>query len=270
MVRQELLLPASRRTARHTEDANRLLRALLGDDRDLRELCGQLIERTGGTPFFLEESVRALAETGVLAGRSGATARFRPIESSHIPSTVQAVLAARIDRLPPGKRTCYQTAAVIGQDVPVELLQPIAGLDRETLNELLAALQAAEFLYQSRLLPEPAYTFKHALTHQVAYESVLRDRRRAVSRQLVEISEALYAGRLDEYAERLAQHALAAEQWTKAVPYLYRSAIKSIQRSAHQQAIHYLSKGLEILGTLAETPERLRQELDYRKATGMQ
>ena len=252
-----------------TRDADRFVRALLGDDRDLSELRRQLIERTGATPFFLEESIRALADTGVLTGSPGGYRAARPIETLQIPFTVHAVLAARIDRLSVEQKALLQTAAVIGQDVPVELLQPIAGLEREPLHELLAELQAAEFLYQSRLLPKPEFTFKHALTHQVAYESVLKDRRRAVHLQLVEISEVLYADRLDEHVERLAHHALAGEQWTKAVPYLYRSASKAIQRSAHQQAIQYLNKGLEIIGTLPESPERLRQELNYRKAMGV-
>ena len=252
-----------------TENADRLLRALLGDDLRLIALRKQLIERTGATPLFLEESVRALADTGVLMGSPGAYRAARPIEISQIPSTVHAVIAARIDRLPAMQKSLLQTAAVIGREVPAELLQAIAGFDREPLNELLAELQRAEFLYQSRFLPEPQYTFKHALTHQVAYESLLKERRRAIHLQLLAISEALYADRLDEHVERLAHHALASEQWTKAVDYLYRSANKAIQRSAHQPAIQFLNKGLEIIATLPESPERLRQELDYRKAMGV-
>jgi DNA-binding SARP family transcriptional activator/predicted ATPase len=252
-----------------TENADCLLRALLGEDRQLLDLRKQLIERTGGTPLFLEESVRALADASVLAGRPGAYHAAQPIEVSQIPSTVHAVIAARIDRLPAMQKSLLQTAAVIGRDVPVELLQPVAGLDAEPLNELLAELQAAEFLYQSRFLPAPVYTFKHALTHQVAYESLLKERRRALHVRLLDISEALYAERADEHAERLAQHALAGEQWGKAVHYLFRSANKAIQRSAHQQAIQYLNKGLAIIETLPESPQRLRQELDYRKAMGV-
>jgi predicted ATPase len=252
-----------------TENADRLLRALLGDDRGLVELRQQLIERTGGTPLFLEESVRGLVDTGVLTGRPGAYRVARPIEISHIPSTVHAVIAARIDRLPPLQKSLLHTAAVIGKEVPAELLQPIAGLDREALNELLAELQAAEFLYQSRFLPEPQYTFKHAYTHQVAYESVLKERRRAMHAQVMAISEALYADRLDEHVERLAHHALASEQWAKAVDYLYRSAAKAIQRSAHHAVIQFLNKGLEIIGNLPASAERHRQELDYLKAMGV-
>jgi DNA-binding SARP family transcriptional activator/predicted ATPase len=252
-----------------TENADRLLRALLGEDRELVELRNQLIERTGGTPLFLEESVHALAEAHVLAGDPGAYHAARPIEISLIPSTVHAVIAARIDRLPARQKALLQTAAVIGNDVPVELLQPIAGEETEALTELLADLQASEFLYQSRLLPTSVYTFKHALTHQVAYESLLKERRRALHLRLLDLSEQLYTERADEHAERLAHHAVAGEQWSKAVHYLYRSADKAMQRSAHQQALQSLNRGLAIIETLPESPQRLKQELDYRKAIGV-
>jgi DNA-binding SARP family transcriptional activator/predicted ATPase len=252
-----------------TENADRLLRALLGDDPRLIDLRKQLIERTGATPLFLEESIRALADTGVLSGSPGAYRAARPIDISQIPSTVHAVIAARIDRLPALQKSLLQTAAVIGKEVPAELLQPIASSDQEALNEMLAELQRAELLYQSRFLPKPQYTFKHALTHQVAYEGLLKERRRAIHLRVIAISEVLYADRLDEHVERLAHHALAGEQWGKAVDYLYRSANKAIQRSAHQQAIQFLNKGLEVIELLPDSLERLRQELAYRKAMGV-
>ena len=117
-------------------------------------------------------------DSGVLLGRPGAYRADRPIDTYEIPSTVHAVLATRIDRLPAAQKSLLQTAAVIGRDVPLELLQRIAGLDRDLLLERLASLQSAEFLYLARLVPEPQYTFKHALTHRVAYESILREPRR--------------------------------------------------------------------------------------------
>ena len=251
------------------ESADRLVGELVGDDRSVADLRRRLIERTGGTPLFLEESVRALADAGALEGMRGAYRAVRPIDISQIPSTVHAVIAARIDRLPAAQKSLLQTAAVIGRDVPAELLQPIAGCEPDELNQLLAELQTAELIYQSRFLPQAHYTFKHALTHQVAYESLLRERRRALHLTLIANSEALYADRLDEHVERLAHHALASEQWGKAVDYLYRSASKAIQRSEHQPAIQFLNRGLEIIGTLPESPQRIRQELDYRKALGV-
>lgn len=251
------------------ENADRLLRAVLGDDGSLADLRTQLKARTGGTPLFLEESVRTLVDGGALTGNSGAYRAAGPVAISQIPATVQAVLAARIDRLSAEQKSLLQTASIIGEEVPAELLQPIAGFAPERLNALLAELQAAEFLYQTRLLPQAQYTFKHALTRQVAYESVLKERRRAVHLQIVEISETHHADRIDEHVERLAHHALAGEQWSKAVDYLHRSASRAMQRSAHQNAIQYLEKGLEVIERLPDSPERMRKELDYRKAMGV-
>jgi len=164
--------------------AEEFLQALLGDDvgatgrSPLQPLTQLLIERTEGNPFFLEESVRTLVEMGVLVGEPGAYRLVQALPSIHVPATVQAVLAARIDRLPPEEKRLLQTAAVVGTEVPFALLRAIADLPEEALHRSLAHVQAAEFLYETRLFPEPEYTFKHALTHEVAYNSLLLERRR--------------------------------------------------------------------------------------------
>src|SRR5437867_3997415 len=134
-----------------------------------------------------------------------------------VPATVQAVLAARIDRLAPEDKHLLQTAAVIGTDVPFALLQAIADMPEEMLHRGLAHLQAAEFLYEMRLFPELEYTFKHALTHEVAYGSLLLERRRVLHARIVEAFEALAPDRVGEQVERLAHHALRGEVWDKAV-----------------------------------------------------
>ena len=169
--------------------------ALLGDDPSLAPLTPLLIARTEGNPFFLEESVRTLVETGVLVGERGAYRLAQPLDSLQVPATVQAVLAARIDRLPPEEKRLLQTAAVIGTEVPLPLLQAIAELPEEALHRSLAHLQAAEFLYETRLFPDHEYTFKHALTHEVAYGSLLQERRRALHARIVEALEALAGDR---------------------------------------------------------------------------
>jgi class 3 adenylate cyclase len=194
-----------------TASAEELLQALLGDDPSLVPLTRLLIERTEGNPFFLEESVRALVETGVLVGARGAYRPLQPLDSLQVPTTVQAVLAARIDRLPPEEKRLLQTAAVIGTEVPFALLQAIGELSEEELRRALGHLQAAEFLYETSLFPELEYTFKHALTHEVAYGSLLQERRRTLHAGIVEASERLYADRLTEQVERLAQHAFRGE-----------------------------------------------------------
>jgi len=252
-----------------TSEVDRLLRTLLGDDPSLAHLRRELVERTAGTPLFIEESVRSLADAGTLVGTQGAYRLTTSLETFHIPSTVQAVLAARIDRLPETAKDLLQTAAVIGNDVPIDLLMPISGLDENSLRETLVELQAAELIYETRLPPNSEYTFKHALTRQVAYETVLKERRRAVHVRLVDMIEEFYADHLDAHVERLAHHALGGELWSKAVGYLYDSATKAIQRSAHLQAIQYLTKGLEIIETLPASRERLKLELDFQKLLGV-
>src|SRR5262249_34465115 len=162
------------------ESADELLDALLGTDVALVPLKRLLIERTGGNPLYLEESARALVETAALAGERGAYQLTRPVEQLTIPATVNAILAARIDRLEPETKRLLQTAAVIGKDVPMSLLLAVAETTEHEVRAALAQLQAAEFLYEVRLFPDLEYTFKHALTHEVAYQGLLVDRRRAL------------------------------------------------------------------------------------------
>jgi predicted ATPase len=167
------------------ESADALLAALLGEDTSLESLKTLLIARTEGNPFFLEESVRTLVETQVLAGEPGGYRLAQDLPSIQVPPTVQAVLAARIDRLPQEEKQLLQTAAVIGTEVPLPLLQAIAEMSEDTLYRGLTHLQATEFLYETSLFPERVYTFKHALTHEVAYSSLLQERRRALHSSIV-------------------------------------------------------------------------------------
>jgi len=206
-------------TALPPGSAEELLVALLGDDTALEPLKRILIERTEGSPFFLEESVRTLIETKVLTGERGAHRLGMSAEQIQVPATVQAVLAARVDRLPPEEKSLLQTAAVIGKDVPEAVLRIIGDLPEPDFQRGLAHLQAAEFLYETSLFPEAEYTFKHALTHEVVYGSLLLARRRALHAHITRAIEQLYADRLIEQAERLAYHALRGEDWSRAARY---------------------------------------------------
>src|SRR5437899_2125527 len=136
-----------------------------------------------------------------------------------LPATVHAVLAARIDRLPPEEKSLLQTAAVIGTEVPVPLLQAVAERPEAALHHSLAHLQAAKFFYETRLFPEHEYTFKHALTQQVAYEMLLQERRGALHARIVEALERLHPDRLAAQVERFAYHALRGEVWDKTLVY---------------------------------------------------
>jgi class 3 adenylate cyclase/tetratricopeptide (TPR) repeat protein len=210
------------------ESAEELLRALLGEDDDLEPLKRLLVRRTEGVPFFLEESVRTLVETGALIGERGGYRLGRPFDTIQVPATVQAILAARIDRLPPEDKSLLQTAAVIGKDVPFALLQAISETPEETLRHGLGRLQAAEFLYETALFPELEYTFKHALTQEVAYGGLLQERRRDLHARIVRAFESLYPGRAGEQTSWLTLHAFRGEVWDRAVAYLRGSDLPSL------------------------------------------
>lgn len=199
--------------------AGELLEGLLGPDADLEPLKKLLVERTEGNPFFLEETVRTLVETKALVGERGGYRLVKASGSLQIPATAQAILAARIDRLSPEDKRLLQAASVIGKDVPYALLDAIAELSEDSLRRGLAQLQAAEFVYEARLFPDLEYTFKHALTHDVAYGGLLQERRRALHGGIVAAVEALYPDRLAEHVERLADHASHGGLWDKAVVY---------------------------------------------------
>jgi class 3 adenylate cyclase/tetratricopeptide (TPR) repeat protein len=246
------------------ESADALLEALLGTDAGLGPLKHLLIKRTEGNPFFLEESVRTLIETKALVGERGAYRLAAALPTIQVPATVQAVLAARIDRLPPDEKTLLQTAAVIGKDLPVLLLQAIVGQPEEALRRGLSNLQAAEFLYETSLFPDLEYTFRHALTHEVAYGSVLQDRRRALHARIAEALEALYPDRLAEQVERLAHHAFRGEVWEKAVTYLRQAGAKALAHSAYREAVTCFEQALAALHPLPDTRQKIERAIDLR------
>ncbi len=246
------------------ESARELLLAALGDDASLQPLKQILIERTEGNPLFIEESIRTLVETKVLAGERGKYRLIGSLEITRVPATVHAMLAARIDRLAPEQKRLLQSAAVIGKDVPFLLLQGIAELSEEELRRDLGNLQAAEFLYETRLFPDLEYTFKHALTHEVAYGSILQERRHTLHASIVEAIEQLYPDRLIEQVELLAHHAFQGERWEKAVTYLRQAGAKAADRSAHREAVSYFERVLEALKHLPESRQKIEQAIDIR------
>jgi class 3 adenylate cyclase/tetratricopeptide (TPR) repeat protein len=246
--------------------ADAFLKALLGDDPSLAPLTPLLIQRTEGNPFFLEESARTLVETGVLVGEPGAYRLTQALPTMQMPATVQAVLAARIDRLPLEEKRLLQTAAVIGTEVPLALLQAVMELPEEALRLCLTHLQDAEFLYEASLFPELIYTFKHALTQEVAYGSLLQEQRRISHARIVEAIEELYADRVLEQVERLAYHAVQGEVWGKAVAYCRQAGEKALVRSAHREAMGYFEQALSVLLHLPETRDTREQAIDLRLA----
>jgi tetratricopeptide (TPR) repeat protein len=241
-----------------------LLQALLGDDRTLEPLQRVLIERTERNPFFLEESVQTLVESQVLVGKLGAYRLEQTLAPMQVPATVQAILAARIDRLPAAEKTLLQTAASIGKDVPFTLLQALTALSEETLRGALAHLQTAEFLYEASLFPEIEYTFKHALTQEVAYGSLLYEQRRALHAHIVDAMETLYADRLTSQIERLAYHAFRGEVWDRAIAYFRQAGAKAATHSSYREAVTCFEQALLALQQLPATSTTLQQAFDLR------
>ena len=244
------------------DEAEELLQIVLGGGESLEPLKRLLIERTEGNPFFMEESVRALAESGILTGARGAYRLAGSIASIRVPPTVETILAARIDRLAPEDKTLLQTAAVIGKDVSASLLRAVAQLEDAGLRDSLSRLQAAEFLYEVGLGPDAEYTFRHALTHEVAYGSLLSERRSQLHARIVRAIEAQHPDSLTEHVERLAHHARRGEMWTKAVDYLRQAGEKALARAAYREAVAWLEQAREALGRERGGPERRLMTID--------
>lgn len=253
------------------ESAGGLLDALLGNDPTLLPVKQLLVK--GGNPFVLEESVRTLVETKALEGLPGRYRLTRPVEAIQVPATVRAMLAARIDRLLPEDKHLLQIAAVIGQSAPVSLLGAVADLPVEAVRDGLRRLQAAEFVYFTGLLPianflhetpDFEYTFKHALTQEVAYGAMLQERRSDVHARVASAMETLYRDSLNVHFERLAYHAEAGKLHEKAASYLFRAGRKASRQAASHRAVILYEHALALLEELQESQTTIELNVDIR------
>jgi class 3 adenylate cyclase/tetratricopeptide (TPR) repeat protein len=245
-------------------DVDEVLQALLGADPALDQLKRLLIQRTEGNPFFLEESVRLLVDTKRLAGEPGAYRLAEPVATPQIPASVHALLAARIDRLPAADKRLLQAAAAVGTHVPVVLLREIAETSEPDLRQSLANLVAAEFLYEANLFPDSEYAFKHVLTHDVTYGTLLQQRRRELHASIAGAIEGLYSDRLAEHFERLADHAVRGELWDKAITYLRGAGMKAATRSTYAEALTFFEEALRVVARLPDSRDTKTQAIDLR------
>ena len=242
-------------------EAGELLSFLMGDDASLNNLKALILERTDGTPFFIEEVVQTLTEESVLLGERGQYHIELTPRELHISPNVQGVLAARIDRLETHEKALLQELAIIGRAFPLSLVRKVVARSEDELYRLLSSLQAKEFLYEQPALTEVEYIFKHALTQEVAYGTVLQEQRKSPHEQTARAIETLYTANLDDHYSELAHHYTRSGNAEKAIEYLHLAGQQAVQRSAHEEAIQYLTEGLTLLSNLKDTNGRAQQEL---------
>ena len=239
-----------------SQDSLRVVQAVLPSVALSTPLVPQLLAKADGNPFFLEELARTVVEQGADA------------TSPTVPDTVQAVLLGRIDRLPATAKRLLQTAAVIGKDVALPLLQAVTEVSEEAMHRDLRYLQAAEFLYETYAPTTLAYTFKHVLTQEVTYQSLVRRVRQQYHERIAQVLEERFPEVAETQPALLAQHYTEAERNIQAIPYWQRAGQRAVERSADVEAISHLTQGLEMLKTLPNTPARTRQELELQLALG--
>jgi predicted ATPase len=231
------------------------------------EVIQQLVEKTDGVPLFVEEMTKSVLESGMLEETDGHYELVAPSTSLTIPATLQDSLMARLDRLMTAK-VIAQLSATIGRQFSYELLHAVSQVDEETLHKELSRLVEAELVYQRGLPPQATYMFKHALIRDAAYQSLLKSTRQQYHRQIAEVLEERFPETTETQPELLAYHCTEAGLTEQAVGYWQKAGEKAVQRSANVEAIAHLNKGLALLKTLPDTPERIRHELDLRIALG--
>ena len=244
--------------------SHQLMDWLMGEDSGLAPLKRRILAQSQGNPLFMEELVQTLKETGFLEGQPGSYRAVKRTGRAEIPQTIHSVLAARIDLLDGFPKSLLQTSAVIGMEISVALLSEMLDVTPADISSELRTLEAADFLRKIRSTTSADYSFKHELTREVVYSTMLLGLRRSLHAKAVEIIESRFPDRLDEYVDRLADHAFKAELWEKAVPYQLRSCRRAIKRGANQDAVSIFERGLETLSHLADSPAKIKAEIDFR------
>ena len=242
-------------------EAEELLTFQLGGEVSLQALKALILEKTEGTPFFIEEMVQTLVEEGALSGERGRYHLETTPTELHISPTVQGVLAARIDRLAAEEKELLQQLAVIGRQFPASLVKRVVLQPEDELYRVLSSPQVKEFLYEQPAFPESEYLFKHALTQEVAYGTVLQAQRKALHERTAQAIEVLYTDKLEDHYSELAHHYQRSANADKAVEYPGLAGQQAVQKAANEEAVNLLVAALEALGRLPDTAERAQQEL---------
>ncbi|MBI3799401.1 MAG: hypothetical protein HY268_20845 [Deltaproteobacteria bacterium] len=234
------------------------------------EVVQQIVAKTDGVPLFVEELTKTVLESGLLqeeADRNVGARRAVPLPTLGIPATLHDALMARLDRLGPAKEVA-QLGATLGREFSYELLQAVSHLDEATLQHGLKQLVAAELVYQRGLLPQAHYLFKHALIQDTAYQSLLKSTRQQYHRQIAQVLAERFPETVETQPELVAHHYTEAGLIEQALPYWQRAGERASQRSAYVEAVAHLTRGLELLKVLPDTPERTQQELNLQTTLG--
>jgi class 3 adenylate cyclase/tetratricopeptide (TPR) repeat protein len=248
--------------------AEELLTALLTGADELSPFKKLIIEKSEGNPLFIEEIVRALFESGTIVREGDRVRVTRPHAEISIPATVEGIVASRIDRLPPGEKSLLQALAVIGEEFPLPVARRALAMPEDELLKGLAYLQSAEFIYERPTLAHTEYTFKHALIHDVAYKSVLQERRKALHGRTAEAIETLSANRLEDHLDKLVHHYRLSGNGPKTVHYLHQAGQHAYERSAVSEALVHFNAALETLGQLPADAETAELELALQISLG--
>ena len=235
---------------------------------NLHALKHLILDKTQGTPFFMEEVVQTLVEDGTLTGAPGQYRLTQHVLTLHLPSTVQGLLAARIDRLAPDEKALLQQLAVIGREFPLSLVRQVLPQIEADLYRLLASLQRKEFLYEQPAFPEVEYIFKHALTQEVAYGTVLHEQRKALHEKTAHAIEVLYKANLEDHYSELAHHYTRSGNTEKAIEYLQKAGQQAVCQAAPAAVVEYLAEALRLFATLPPSSERNQREIQLLTAYG--
>jgi class 3 adenylate cyclase len=249
------------------ESADEMLSALVGEGKDLAPLKRLITEKTEGNPFFMEETVLVLLDEGALVC-NGTTRLVKPLALLKIPPTVQAILAARIDRLSADQKDLLQTLAVIGTEFKLGLVRKVATKPGPELEPMLSELQLGDFIYEQPAVGDVEYTFKHALTHDVAYQAVLSERRRLLHGRVGAALESIYAESLDDHVAELAHHYARSGNPGRALEYCLRTVQQCLYRGSYAEGVAQFETGLEQLQKLPDDDRRAELELDLRNSVG--
>jgi class 3 adenylate cyclase/tetratricopeptide (TPR) repeat protein len=222
-----------------TKSSAELVKAILEGAEVVQELRELILHRSGGNPLFMEEFTRSLIENGTIQRKDHQYVLSQKPADIQVPDTIQGIIAARIDRLEDNLKRTMQVASVIGRDFAFRILKAITGMKQELKSHLIN-LQGLEFIYEKRLFPELEYIFKHILTQEVAYNSLLLKRRKEIHEKIGKAIEEIYTDRLEEFYEMLAYHYSKSENFEKAFQYLKLSGLKAVEKHSLIEALsHY-------------------------------